>query len=484
MDTDQGKNLLEGHVSIMPSKNTTNKRKADSLNSPLPPKKHGFKTVLTKRGKGMKGMSPDYPAPKAKKVDVAPSPIKLSNKYGLMTDKSEEQIEDASSSSSSSNAKKQRIPPIVVCVSDFAGFRKEILNFLQGIKVSFQIARKGDCRVLPESADDREKLLSYLTEKKHKFYTYDDKSERLFKVVLKGLPSEDKSLDMIKDEIKDLLGFAPAQVIKMKQKSHPGNSRRGISQELYLVHFNKNELNNMQALKKASIMSHVRVSWEHFRRPGGNFQNPTQCRKCQEWGHGTKHCHMDAKCMICGSSHGKDTCPVKEDTNKFKCANCGGNHKSNFWDCPSRKKVMEYRSKQMKGNGHRTPNSAGRVSNNGQAQNFEQSDNVHTDQRTSFVSTGNGVANRPNFNRRNASTYANVTAGRQNASSTHRPTENYRQATDSGSMSASDFDFLSEQLHHMIDAMFKANTMAEAVQVGVKFTNKIVIGLRFSNGSK
>lgn len=96
-----------------------NKRKGESLNSPLPSKKQGFKTVLPKRGK---------------------------------------------------NRRKQRIPPIVVSVAVFSGFR------------FWQIARKSDCRNFPGSFDDRKRLFQYLTEKRQKFFTYDDKTERLFKV--------------------------------------------------------------------------------------------------------------------------------------------------------------------------------------------------------------------------------------------------------------------------------------------------------------
>lgn len=194
-----------------------NKRKGESLNSPLPSKKQGFKTVLPKRGKNRRKLETSD-IPSNSNVDITSSPIELSNQFDLINDEIE-QIEFTFSPGDSIHAKKQRIPPIVVSVAEFSGFRNEILSNLQGIKVSFQIARKGDCRVLPGSFDDRKRLLQYLTEKRHKFFTYDDKTERLFKVVLKGLPSDDKSLDEIKIEISQLLGFSPVQVIKMKKKS-------------------------------------------------------------------------------------------------------------------------------------------------------------------------------------------------------------------------------------------------------------------------
>lgn len=72
--------------------------------------------------------------------------------------------------------RKQSVPPIVVSCSEFGGFRQEILNSIRGIKVSFQIAKKA---VLLKHEEVR-------------FFTYDCKTERLFKVILKGLSNDYK----------------------------------------------------------------------------------------------------------------------------------------------------------------------------------------------------------------------------------------------------------------------------------------------------
>ncbi|XP_065095796.1 uncharacterized protein LOC135717597, partial [Ochlerotatus camptorhynchus] len=279
---------------------------------------------------------------------------------------------------------------------------------------SLQIGRRGECRVLAETLDGFKCLLKYLTEKKHKFFTYDTKTERVFKVVMKGLPSGE-SLDQIKDELAKLLGVVPLQVIKMKMKSRPGDSRNGISNDFYLVHFKSSELNNLKALEKASLMLHVRVKWEHFRKTGGNFQNLTQCRKCQGWGHGTKNCYMPAKCMNCGdSSHAKDDCPVKEDPKKFKCSNCGENHKSNFWECKTRKAILQSRSNRQVGNAPRfRPGTNSSAVNNGQRGTNSTFVPVGTN-----ISPASNVSSVPtplaanNVQRVNGATYAAIAAGR------------------------------------------------------------------------
>ena len=169
--------------------------------------------------------------------------------------------------------------------------------------------------------DGHKRLVQFLTAKRYKFYSYDTKDARSFKVVLKGL-SNDQTLLEIRSEITGLVGFTPSQVVLMKKKSN-STPLSGIRPELYLVHFNRNEVNKLKILEKAQVLFHVRVKWEHYKKHGVNL---TQCRNCQKFGHGTRNCGLQVQCMICGdSSHTKDDCQVKETSEKIKCANCGGN---------------------------------------------------------------------------------------------------------------------------------------------------------------
>lgn len=425
-------------------------------------------------------------APKRKRkgqtLDPPSDEINLSNQFDLLTDDENDPSSKKNSSKLSRlNAKKEKIPPIVITTTDFHALRMELLNFVK-VKFSLQIGRRGECRVLAETLDGFKCLLKYLTEKKHKFFTYDTKTERVFKVVMKGLPSGE-SLDQIKDELAKLLGVVPLQVIKMKMKSRPGDSRNGISNDFYLVHFKSSELNNLKALEKASLMLHVRVKWEHFRKTGGNFQNLTQCRKCQGWGHGTKNCYMPAKCMNCGdSSHAKDDCPVKEDPKKFKCSNCGENHKSNFWECKTRKAILQSRSNRQVGNAPRfRPGTNSSAVNNGQRGTNSTFVPVGTN-----ITPASNVSSVPtplaanNVQRVNGATYAAIAAGR-NQNTNQRSNGNFDNF-DLGSITAPKMEFLQNSLIDMISDMLKSNSMFDAIQTGVKFANNIVMTLKFSNG--
>ena len=64
------------------------------------------------------------------------------------------------------------------------------------------------------------------------------------------------------------------------------------------------------------------------------IKEPTQCFNCQHFGHVTKYCHSQCRCVFCGErGHRK-----KEKKCKLtspKCCNCGGRHQAYSKQCPT-----------------------------------------------------------------------------------------------------------------------------------------------------
>lgn len=58
---------------------------------------------------------------------------------------------------------------------------------------------------------------------------------------------------------------------------------------------------------------------------------PTQCFKCQGFGHMQRECRNSVKCVRCGEDHKDRECKVKA-----KCANCNGDHPATSKDCPKK----------------------------------------------------------------------------------------------------------------------------------------------------
>ena len=413
-------------------------------------------------------------------------PIPLTNSFGALT---ETEAKDSSPRTEPSAVEKRvKAPPIVVTsVSNLADFKTQLKNCKEtcNLKVSFQVGRRGECRLLTESLQDHQTFLGYLKNHGHKFYTFDHKSARPFKVVCKGL-SNDLSVDEIKNELKKLLDFAPSQVIPMKKKSNGNNSHHGLTSQFYLIHFNRNEINNLKLLDKVQFLFNVRVKWEHFKKHGGNGQNLTQCRRCQAFGHGTDHCSMVPKCMVCGeSSHGKDNCPVKEIT-QFKCCNCGGNHKSNFWDCPIRKKVLDARAKHQQKQTQSYQRQVNPVQNQTFLLSRSSSEPITSTTANLLPATVGSIS------------YASIVSGNNNIKTSTVPmigevpkispeqisANNVLESSDLGEVTLDKMILLQNSLFGLIQTMSNAKSMIEAIQIGLKFANDIVLALKFNHGSK
>ncbi len=61
-----------------------------------------------------------------------------------------------------------------------------------------------------------------------------------------------------------------------------------------------------------------------------------QCYRCQEFGHVSNNCPAKSQiCRYCGECHNAKNCPVKANTNKYKCINCKGHHATNSIKCPT-----------------------------------------------------------------------------------------------------------------------------------------------------
>ena len=186
--------------------------------------------------------------------------IQLSNTFAGLSDLNDmdtESLQPSTSQNSNRNSDVKNIksPPVVVAVAEFKSFKTELATFIPDVKNSYQIGKRDECRVFTDLLAGHNRLLQYLTEKKHKFYSFGTKDARPFKVVLKVL-SNDQILSEIKSEIAGLVGFNPSQVVLMKKQSN-NNIHSGIRPELCLVHFNRNEVNNLKIFEKVQFLFHV-----------------------------------------------------------------------------------------------------------------------------------------------------------------------------------------------------------------------------------
>lgn len=227
------------------------------------------------------------------------------------------------------NKKKSTVSPIIVTDhdTDIQAILKELNLESCHLKIN-SVGRK----ILPNTPEEKEKIIKHLKEKNKYFYTHPDSSEKVFKVVLSGLPQVE-----INDIVADLTAqkVTPSKVTMFNTQS---------KNKLYLVHFDAEQVNK-KTLESIKYVYHHVIRWQPY-KPKRN--GPTQCLRCLWYGHGLRSCNRYAACMLCAGQHLTSACTVhkKGETNNnaiFTCFNCKSanqphNHKANDINCPFREK--------------------------------------------------------------------------------------------------------------------------------------------------
>lgn len=90
--------------------------------------------------------------------------------------------------------------------------------------------------------------------------------------------------------------------------------------------------NNAESARRL-LSSGLRIGYGLFRCEEPHLRpDPTQCFKCQAYGHMSRDCTSAAMCRICGQAAHKakgELCP-----NERRCANCSGPHSAAYRGCP------------------------------------------------------------------------------------------------------------------------------------------------------
>ena len=156
-----------------------------------------------------------------------------------------------------------------------------------------------------------------------KFYTFQLKSSRGLRVVIKGIESNISPAD-IKEDLE-------SQGFKIKNVSNIVNSQK-IPQPMFRVELEPEaaKIKGSHPIYEIKYVLYRRIQIEE---PHKN-RNPVQCFNCQEYGHTFNYCHLRQICVICSEAHDTKECPKdKNSTTVKKCSNCGENHTANYKGC-------------------------------------------------------------------------------------------------------------------------------------------------------
>lgn len=202
---------------------------------------------------------------------------------------------------------------------------------LQVIDYDIKILFRGhEAKLQVKTIEDYRKIQNFFEQNNVPNYTYQLKSARSIRAVIKGLDPRIES-DEIKEALNDLK-FTPRNVFKVKNKN--GNQSSVILIELEPT----TESAKTHPIFELKRLLNMVITVEE---PKKNNQ-PKQCFNCQEYGHTKNRCFLAPICAICSDKHLTNQCDKdKSDKSAKLCNNCGENHTANWKGCKVYQVLLE-----------------------------------------------------------------------------------------------------------------------------------------------
>lgn len=225
-------------------------------------------------------------------------------------------------------------PPINVSnVNNYKQFREFTLAVAASAK--FKATSANDMKITVQNEDEYRKLKNLLEVESSEggkfpelvYHTYQLKTEKNFRVVIRGLPHTCESQE-ITVELKEL-GHEPIKVLNIfkKIKNHEGKK---IIKNFPLFMLELNQKENNKEIFDLKYLLHCKISVEAPRQ----VKTIPQCLNCQQLGHTKNFCKRQSVCVKCAGKHSSVACTKKPNVTP-KCALCQNEgHTANYKGCP------------------------------------------------------------------------------------------------------------------------------------------------------
>lgn len=204
---------------------------------------------------------------------------------------------------------------LIATITETVGANKEF---------SYKASRDNKVRVMLPDKESYTALKNSLDSAGKKFYTFQPRDERAYRIVIKGLHYS-TSIDFIKEELR-------AQGHSVRDAHNAIGHRTKSPLPLFFINLepaaNNKEAYNIKRLCKSVVTV----------EPPLKFDDIPQCYRCQGYGHSQRYCKLQVCCVKCGENHSSIECQKKND-DLANCVNCGGSHPASYRGCPAYKKA-------------------------------------------------------------------------------------------------------------------------------------------------
>jgi hypothetical protein len=174
-----------------------------------------------------------------------------------------------------------------------------------------------DVKIFLSEPEDYRKLNKVFKTQDVRYHTYQLKSEKAYRVVLRNLHPTTPT-EIIKEDL-EAKNFRVRNIVNAL---HPATK---APLPLFFVDLEPAQHN--KEIFKVEVVAHTRIRVEEPRKR----RDIVQCYRCQAFGHTRSYCNRAARCVKCGEPHLTETCNLKGEN--IKCVHCQGNHPASYRGC-------------------------------------------------------------------------------------------------------------------------------------------------------
>lgn len=237
-------------------------------------------------------------------------------------------------------------PPIVIPGNDITSLRAKLSKLDAELQSKILVSlAPGEMKIKSNDMDTFTAIKKFCTDKQLIGHTYTPKQDRYVKICMYGL------WRMNDDDVKNELIKKQIDVQQVKQLTI--KNQRFPNEAIYLLYFKRSQKINLNDCRKVVGLFGITVRFKYYKNKN---KEPSQCAKCQQFGHGAVNCFYKPACVRCGEGHFSDDCPkvvelaegkkgVPDDL--VKCALCGKNHTANYRQCEKRIEYKELITKSI-----------------------------------------------------------------------------------------------------------------------------------------
>lgn len=235
-------------------------------------------------------------------------------------------------------------PPLVINSTKSREIMNALIQGLPDLKLTFTTLSDNSVKIHSETESAFRQVRDCLIKNKVEYFTHQLRSDKLFRVVVRGLHPQTETKTIAEDLQSQGHAAIRTTNVLIKKPTEPG-SRTKTSKPSPLFFVDLKPQPNNQEIYAIKFINYQRVRIEP---PNSKRDIIPQCLKCQQLGHTQNFCAQKERCVKCAGNHPTSKCPVPIDR-KPKCANCSGEHTANYRGCPAYKAAYERRfPKQVK----------------------------------------------------------------------------------------------------------------------------------------